>query len=80
MFYRHRVEAQNAENEPNQNNTQHIYLEAYRYSLDLCENAEIAQKVASRFLQSMGMKEQSSSVFDSGKPEAAAFSAVAILC
>ena len=80
MLQRYRVDEKKMENVPNQNNRQHIYLEAYRYSLELCENPEIAQKVASRFLESMGVKEQSSMVSDCGKPGAVAFPAVAMLC
>lgn len=50
MLQRYNVDEQKMENVPNQNNLQHIYLEAYRYSLELCENPEIARQVALRFL------------------------------
>jgi hypothetical protein len=80
MLQSYNVDEQKVENMLSQDNTQRMYLEAYRYSLDLCENVEIAQKVASRFLQSMAVKEQSSPVSDCGRPRAVAFPAVAILC
>jgi hypothetical protein len=80
MLQRYNVDEQKMQNVPNQNNSQNIYFEAYCYSLELCDNPEIAQKVALRFLESMGMKEQSASVSDCGKPRYVAFPAVAILC
>ncbi len=80
MLQRYQVNDQKIEKMSSQDNAQRMYLEAYRYSLDLCENAEIAQKVASRFMESVVVKEQSSPVFDCGKPGAVAFPAVAILC
>ncbi|MGH7598902.1 MAG: hypothetical protein ACREOI_21310 [bacterium] len=80
MMQRYQVDDEKNEKKSSQDNAQRMYLEAYRYSLDLCENAEIAQKVASRFLESMVVSEQSSPVSDFGKPRAVAFPAVAILC
>lgn len=53
MLQRYRVNGQKMENVPNQNNLQDIYFEAYRYSLELCENPEIARQVALRFLASV---------------------------
>lgn len=53
MLQRYHVEELKAEQAPNLNNSQHIYLEAYRYSLELCENPEIARQVALRFLASV---------------------------
>jgi hypothetical protein len=78
MLQRYQVDDQKIEKISSQDNAQRMYLEAYRYSLDLCENAEIAQKVASRFVESVIVKEQSSPVSDCGKP--VAFPAVAIFC
>jgi hypothetical protein len=56
MLQRYRVDEKKIENAPNQNNPQHIYLEAFRYSLELCENPEIARQVALRFLASVEQK------------------------
>jgi hypothetical protein len=80
MLQRYQVDDQKIEKISRQDNAQRMYLEAYRFSLDLCENAEIAQKVASRFLESMVVNEHSSPVSDFGEPRAVAFPAVAILC
>ena len=80
MLKRYNMDERKTEKVQNQNNSQHIYFEAYRYSLELCENPEIAEKVASRFLESMGMKEQSSPVSNCGKPRVVVFPALAILC
>jgi hypothetical protein len=35
-----------------------IYLEAYRYALDLCDNPAIAREVAARFSKSLEAGEQ----------------------
>jgi hypothetical protein len=35
-----------------------IYLEAYRYALDLCDNPAIAREVAARFSKSWKAREQ----------------------
>lgn len=53
MLQRYHVDEHKTEKAPNQINSQLIYLEAYRYSLDLCENPEIARQVALRFLASL---------------------------
>jgi hypothetical protein len=79
MLKRYNLDEQKTEKVSNQNNSQHIYFEAYRYALELCENPEIAQKVASRFLESMAIKEQSSPASNCGKPGIVAFPALAIL-
>jgi hypothetical protein len=34
-----------------------IYLEAYHYALDLCDNPAIAREVASRFVKCMQVEE-----------------------
>jgi len=35
-----------------------IYLEAYHYALDLCDNPEIAREVASRFVECLEVEEE----------------------
>ncbi len=57
MLPRHQVDNPSVEKAPGQDNAQRVYLEAYRYSLELCENPQIARQVALRFLESMRAKE-----------------------
>ncbi|GEM_PF-1919290 len=40
-----------------------IYLEAYRYALDLCDNPAIAREVAARFSKSWKAREQTITEF-----------------
>lgn len=44
-----------------------IYLEAYHYALDLCDNPAIARAVASRFSKSWEAQEQSVTEFTSNQ-------------
>lgn len=67
MLQRYNVDEQKIENVPNRNNSQHIYFEAYRYSLELCENPEIARQVALRFLASVEQKASASTAFGLAK-------------
>ena len=67
MLQRYRVDEQKTGNVPNRNSLQHIYFEAYRYSLELCENPEIARQVALRFLASVEEKAPTLTTFGLAK-------------
>jgi hypothetical protein len=67
MWWKHQTGNPAMEKAQNQNSAQRIYLEAYCYSLELCENPEIARRVASRFLASMEQKEQASTTLGLAK-------------
>jgi len=41
-----------------------IYLEAYRYALDLCDNPAIAREVAARFTKSLEAREPAAAGFE----------------
>jgi hypothetical protein len=72
MWLKHRVDEQTDEAVKAQERMQSIYLAAYCFSLELCENPEIARVVAARVLKSMEGKERSSCVSDWEKPRAVA--------
>ncbi len=67
MWLKHRVDEQTDEAAKAQVRMQSIYLAAYCYSLELCENPEIARVVAARILQSMQFDEETAATPDVGK-------------
>ncbi len=60
MWWKPRTDNHTLEKTPSQDHAQRIYLEAYGYALELCENPEIARRVASHFLASVEQKGQTS--------------------
>jgi hypothetical protein len=67
MLQRYNVNDQKMEKVPNQNHLKDIYFEAYRYSLELCENPEIARQVALLFLASVEKEAPASTAFGLAK-------------
>jgi hypothetical protein len=63
MWQKHRVTEQVAEKAPGEYSAS-IYLEAYHYALDLCDNPAIAREVASRFVKCLEAEAQPASEFD----------------
>jgi len=66
MWLKPRVHDQMVERAPDKYGAS-IYLEAYHYCLDLCDNPAIAREVASRFIKCLETEEQPATKFESGK-------------
>jgi len=66
MWLKPRVHDQRAESAPDKYGAS-IYLEAYHYSLDLCDNPAIAREVASRFIKCLETEEQPATKLALGK-------------
>jgi len=62
MWQKPRVNDQRVEKAPDEYSAS-IYLEAYRYALDLCDNPAIAREVASRFSKSWEARDQTITEF-----------------
>jgi len=62
MWQKSRVYDQRVEKTPEEYSAS-IYLEAYRYALDLCDNPAIAREVASRFSKNLEAREQTQMEF-----------------
>ncbi len=57
MWMKPHIQEQQAEKAPDKYGAS-IYLEAYHYSLDLCDNPAIAREVASHFIKCLQTGEQ----------------------
>ncbi|MDZ7361928.1 MAG: hypothetical protein ONB46_14560 [candidate division KSB1 bacterium] len=57
MWMKPRIDEQQTEKAPEKYGAS-IYLEAYNYALDLCDNPAIAREVASRFINCLETGEQ----------------------
>jgi hypothetical protein len=57
MWLKHRTNGLSVEPAPAQP-SESIYLEAYNYALDLCENPEIAREVAASFVKCLETEKQ----------------------
>jgi len=62
MWQKSRVNDQRMEKTPDEYGAS-IYLEAYRYALDLCDNPAIAREVAALFSKSLEAREQTITKF-----------------
>lgn len=51
LFRKNRIENQPVEEAREQSTSLSLYFDAYNYSLELCEDPEIARQVASCFLE-----------------------------
>ena len=67
MWLKHRIDDGVEEAGNEQEDMQSIFLAAYRYALELCENPEIAREVAARFLESIESDDEPVTMPDVGK-------------
>ena len=67
MWLKYRIDDDVEETTKTRESMQSIYLAAYRYSLELCENPEIAREVAARFLENVELDEDTVALTNTGK-------------
>lgn len=58
MLRKAQIENQTVEEVQEQSTSLSLYFDAYHYSLELCDDPEIARQVASRFIESMQTQQE----------------------